>query len=268
MPSSWQRFLLVCLVTLVLFAGQGQAWAGELSDRVAQFPQWQGKPTVRLAQDDLTYPQWIAGTWSVTSTLVDLVAPLAPDFITPGFEGNRQFLHQAIAFDVRFLPRSPRLPGLGELPFGRRSLADGSAIVADRAFNGLNLATAYLGSQAVLSVTVDPRQPNRQFTRLPRGRMLVSTVTGQASEQPQPDRFIATELCQQIFQGTATPYLNEVETTTVYQYQPENDRPIHADQITAIYLSPQDPNYFKARTTPVALYRYRLEFSPEFGHQK
>ncbi|MGJ3251150.1 MAG: DUF6816 family protein [Elainellaceae cyanobacterium] len=34
--------------------------------------------------------------------------------------------------------------------------------------------------------------------------------------------------------------------------------------MTAIYLSPQDPDYFKANGHPVALYRYRyrLEFSP------
>ena len=35
-----------------------------------------------------------------------------------------------------------------------------------------------------------------------------------------------------------------------------------ADQITAIYLSPQDPDYFKAKDKPVALYRYQLAFSP------
>ena len=35
-----------------------------------------------------------------------------------------------------------------------------------------------------------------------------------------------------------------------------------ADQITAIYLSPQDPDYFKAKGQPVALYRYQLSFSP------
>jgi hypothetical protein len=47
------------------------------------------------------------------------------------------------------------------------------------------------------------------------------------------------------------------------------DRPaIIAEQVTAIYLSPQDPNYFEAidpeslfgQPRPVALYRYRLEF--------
>ncbi|MEL6327067.1 MAG: DUF6816 family protein, partial [Cyanobacteria bacterium J06626_23] len=38
---------------------------------------------------------------------------------------------------------------------------------------------------------------------------------------------------------------------------------ITADQITAIYLSPRDPDYFKAFNKPVALYRYRLTFEKE-----
>ena len=58
-------------------------------------------------------------------------------------------------------------------------------------------------------------------------------------------------------------YLNEVETTTDYhhiidEYQGEI---IEANQITAIYLSPQDPNYFLVANHPVALYRYQLELS-------
>ncbi len=32
--------------------------------------------------------------------------------------------------------------------------------------------------------------------------------------------------------------------------------------MTAIYLSPQDPNYFKAAGNPVALYRYQLTLQP------
>jgi hypothetical protein len=46
---------------------------------------------------------------------------------------------------------------------------------------------------------------------------------------------------------------------------------ITADQITAIYLSPQDPDYFKTLVSdnplsgprPVALYRYSMEFRKE-----
>jgi hypothetical protein len=81
-------------------------------------------------------------------------------------------------------------------------------------------------------------------------------------EAPAVDQFITTELFQQVFRGTDQPYLNQVETTTDYHRQADSAMPIVADQITAIYLSPKDPNYFKAGETPVALYRYKLEFLP------
>lgn len=60
-----------------------------------------------------------------------------------------------------------------------------------------------------------------------------------------------------------------MESTTAYRLLSSqnpaknlnNQNPIiEADQVTAVYLSPQDPNYFKAGSRPVALYRYKLEF--------
>ncbi|MUL37107.1 hypothetical protein BWI75_12325 [Gloeocapsopsis sp. AAB1 = 1H9] len=56
--------------------------------------------------------------------------------------------------------------------------------------------------------------------------------------------------------------VNKVESTTAYHYLPQSHFVIEADQGTAVYLSPQDPDYFAATSRPVALYRYRLEFSP------
>ena len=83
---------------------QPNAQAGPLSDRIAAFPQWQAQPPVQAAKGDLDYPPWLAGTWKVTSTLMDLAAPLAPEVVSPGFESNRQYLRQPIEFLVRFEP--------------------------------------------------------------------------------------------------------------------------------------------------------------------
>jgi hypothetical protein len=44
-------------------------------------------------------------------------------------------------------------------------------------------------------------------------------------------------------------------------YQLKDSNNISAEQITAIYLSPQDPDYFKAGDRPVALYRYHLDLT-------
>ena len=290
-----RRFVGLCLVLVLLLWGS-EARAGRLADRLAQFPHWESKAPVSAAEGDLIYPDWMEGTWNVTSTLVEQVAPLAPEVVTPGFESNRRYLNQPVSFLVRFqatddplrlsssatqtaisdrvagryrvlrfvplkIPSSPPSP----LPSPGKSLT----VVADRAFNGLNIAQAYLGDRTIQSVKVDPSSPNRQITFLRTGRQLISIVTGRASETPAPTRFIATEVSNQVFRGTSQPYFNQVETTTAYQLvRPALDSSntlrsptIEADQVTAVYLSPQDADYFKALDRPVALYRYRLDLS-------
>lgn len=255
-------FWLSLLLMVWLLCSGGQAQAGPLTERLQQFPDWSGKPPLQHAQGDLVYPDWMAGSWRMTTTLVDLAAPLAPDIMTPGFEGNREYLNQIMESQVRFVP--DKATAKGPLSFFRRSsVSDEPAqIVADRAFNGLNLAKTYLGDKAIKAVRVDPENPNRQVTILSSDRQLESIVTERATETPAEDTFVTSEVFQQIFRGVAQPYFNEVETTTAY-HRLEGEGPvIEADQVTAIYLSPQDPDYFKVINKPVALYRYRLEFFP------
>lgn len=250
-----------CLILALLLSREAQA--GQLADRLAKFPHWENKPPISSAEGDLVYPDWIAGKWQVTSTLVDLVAPLAPDVVTPGFESNRQHLHQPVRFLVRFQEISPNNWQFSIFSRQKSPLqtlnSKNLPVVADRTFNGLNIAKAYLGEPAVQSVKVDPDSPNRQITSLSGGRQLVSVVTGRGSESADVDQFIATEVSQQIFRGTPQLYFNTVETTTAYQLLTASPPAITADQITAVYLSPQDPDYFKALEKPVALYRYRLK---------
>ncbi len=62
---------LIGLVLLWLFCSGG-AIASPLAERLAKFPDWQQKPPVQVAQGDLEYPDWFAGSWKVTTTLVDL----------------------------------------------------------------------------------------------------------------------------------------------------------------------------------------------------
>lgn len=249
--------IIWCIVLVLLLWG-GEAIALTLDQRLASFPDWDSKPSVEVAQGDLVYPEWMSGTWDVTSTLVDLVAPLAPDIQTPGFEGNRRYLNVPVNFQVRFTKN--RLP-TSSLKLIPQLKVHG--IIADRAFNGLNLARAYLGDRAVVAVKVDPDSPNRQITILQKDRQLVSIVTGRATQTLNANKFITCEVFQQQFRGSgARPFFNQVESTTDYHYLPTS-RSILADQITAVYLSPQDPDYFTAGSRPVALYRYRLEFSPQ-----
>ncbi|MBD2450623.1 hypothetical protein H6G76_26540 [Nostoc sp. FACHB-152] len=251
----------LCLVVLFLLGWGGNAAAGELSEHLANFPQWNKLTSVQPASGDLVYPEWMAGTWKVTSTLIDLAAPLAPDIITPGFESNRKQLNQPVSFLVRFIKE--KQPVINSLKFIPKIDNQSPILVADRAFNSLNLAKAYLGDEAVLSVKVDPDNPNRQITFLRGERQLVSIVTSRGTETISDGKFITAEVFQQLFKGGSRPYFNSVESTTAYHKLATSNPKIEADQVTAVYLSPQDPDYFQAGSRPVALYRYRLEFYPE-----
>lgn len=241
-------FWLTLLLTVWLLCS-GQAQAGPIADRLAAFPDWSSKPTLTAAQGDLVYPDWLRGDWQLTSTLVDLAAPLAPELVTPGFEGNREQLGQPVTCPVRFVATLPRPQGL--IPIATRT----PQTVADRAFNGLSLARAYLGDGVVKAVKVDAKNPNRQLTLLNGNRQLESTVTARTVETVDA-QFITVERFQQVFRGGAIPYFNEVETTTAYRQAANR---VLADQVTAVYLSPQDPDFLKAQNRPVALYRYWLE---------
>ena len=238
----WIFGLIVCFFLLVT----GEARAGELAERLYNFPEWSKISSLPRARGDLAYPEWMLGDWEVTSTLVDLVAPLAPDIVTPGFASNRQYLHVPVTFDVKFIHKQP--------------ISALSDVVADRNFNGLSLARAYLGDNAVIGVKTDPKSPNRQITFLRGERQLISIVTNRGMETTLDGKFIATEVFQQLFKGGGIPYFNLVESTTAYEKLSTSNPMIEADQVTAVYLSPQDPNYFAAGVRPVALYRYRLQF--------
>jgi hypothetical protein len=239
-----------------------QVQVSPLQQRLAAFPHWQALPKLPPAQGDLIYPQWFAGDWQVTNTLVEQFAPLSPAITSPGFESNRRWLNQPVRFPVRF---------------GHTS--DGQ-VVADRVFNGLSLARAYLGEAVVRQIKLDPESVNRQVvlfrSACPESgdqailqkncdRQLV-TLTQARQQDPATtpaEEWLTSELSQQQFRSPgAQVYFNQVENTTAYYHHPLDVATITAEQLTAIYLSPQDPDYFKAQNQPVALYRYRLEFYP------
>jgi hypothetical protein len=276
MNSLVSRVLVfICAIAIYLSIAPS-ALAGKLSDRIDRFPNWNGAVQVTKHDGELTYPEWFRGQWLATSTLLEQIAPLAPDVVTPGFESNRKYINQPIEFTVQFVPNNPgknakssplNLPRL-------KSNLPAPQIVADRAFNGLNIASAYLGAANVTSVKIDPQNSTKQITQLTQDRELEAFVTGFDSdsqrlrqrETANQNQFIATELSQQIFRTSSTIYLNTVETTTSYQFSPTPTPSITATQISAIYLSPKDPDYFqtisKLQSRPVALYKYQLKLVP------
>lgn len=257
--------VLFCGLVAFLIFFTPPAWAETLTDRISNYPNWHTQPDTQSKFEEINYPNWIAGTWHCKSTLIEMIAPVK-DLTTPGFEGNRKYLDQPVTFDVKFGPSTIKPVITFGFPASNLTQTPQEKVVVDRIFNGLSIANAYLGEGVVTTVKINPKSPQEQLTTLKSGLQLLSITTGHNSDRPNQDEFLTTELFQQIFRGSETPYLNQVETTTKYQHQISNhsndSSPIIADQYTAIYLSPKDPDYFTARNTPVALYRYRLELSP------
>ncbi len=263
--------ILTCLIAMLCWCGNSSAIAGTVSDRLAQYPNWNSQPSVSQHSGELTYPEWFRGRWQVTSTLIEQTAPLGPAVVTPGFDSNQQYINKPIKFTVQFVPNnSPQAIKVAplNLPRIKANLSE-PQIVADRAFNGLKIATIYLGAANVKSVKIDAQNPTKQITQLTQDRQLEAFVTGFEREIPELDQFSSTELSQQVFRTSETIYLNTVETTTSYQFTATPTPKIMATQISAIYLSPQDPNYFRSiglrGTRPVALYKYRLDLVPDLG---
>ena len=251
-----QHLIKIILICFILLGCMPVATAAaSLSERIEQFPQWNHKPSVKHAKGDLEYPEWMAGTWNVTSILTEQVAPLAPNIVTPGFEDNQAYLNQAIAFQVRFGTEY----ATANQKFLPAFKSSSPVVVADRGFNGTKIAQAYLGEDNVYQVKVDPDNPNQQITFLKGERKLISKVTGRGREVPDKNQLITTEVTQQLFRSPDRLYLNEVETTSHYRLLDTEN--ISAEQLTAIYLSPQDPDYFAAGDRPVALYRYHLDLN-------
>jgi hypothetical protein len=264
-----QRLRTLCISAILCFCMSGSfsgaAHAGPLQKRLEQFPDWRSPPILEPARGDLYYPDWMAGQWQVKSTLTDLAAPLAPALTSPGFEASRKLLQQTVTFPVQFGPEQWRaaapFSGLrSPFPVGVATPKN-LGIVADRAYNGMSLAEATLGKKRLQSIKIDPRSPNRQVALFENGQSLTTEIGDRGVETPSEREFVSSELYLQTFRSAAQIYFNRVENTTAYRLDALDPSQVEADQVTAIYLSPQDPDYFKAKDRPVALYRYRLTLS-------
>ena len=149
-----------CWIFIFLILNTTDSLAGNLASRLEEFPLWKTKPSLEMvSSEDLIYPDWMEGNWLVNSTLVEQIAPLSPSIVTPGFEGNRQYLNRVMEFPVKFVKKDIRKSN-----FTIPSLVTQSSVVADRVFNSLSISKAYLGEDYKLSIVLDKDNPNRQIT--------------------------------------------------------------------------------------------------------
>ncbi|MGK7944213.1 MAG: DUF6816 family protein [Microcystaceae cyanobacterium] len=229
------------------------ALADTLNERLTHYPHWHHQPPLTQTTGDIHYPEQFSGTWQVTSTLVEQIAPLAPTITTPGFENNRRYLQQPLTFKVRFQPESLGASYSWAIP---TLLKSASTIIADRSYNATEISRVYLGDSAILGIESNLKPSPRLITYFPEQKTLISTVMSYEVEAPETNHFITCELTRQEFRQEKGRYRNEVETLTNYLLlEPEH---LEAEQITAIYLTSDDPSYIEIKDQPIALYRYQL----------
>lgn len=230
--------------------------ASTLDQRISQYPQWNHKISLPKPNQELIFPDWFEGTWNVTSTLKEQIAPLSPQFKTPNFDSNEVYIDKNIDFLVKFIPSILTPKNNNFVP---SIINTNKVIIPDRAFNGLSIAQAYLGNENVKQVIINKFNSTEQKTIFKQNNELISTVIGRQQETVSANNFITSEITRQFFRRPNNVYLNLVETTTKYHLINKNN--ITGKQITAIYLSPEDPDYFLAIDQPVALYYYTLNLT-------
>lgn len=249
-----KNLVLIIAVSTTFFLDIYPAYSGILADRIVQYPYWEHQLSLPTPSQELIFPSWFEGKWNVTNILTEQIAPLSPKFKTPGFDSNKEYLDKNILFSVQFIPTilTPKNDNFVPSIVNKKQV-----IIPDRAFNGLAIAQAYLGEENVKEVMINKKNSTEQITKFKGENELISTVIGRQQETVSEDKFITSEITRQFFRRPNSVYLNLVETTTKYELI--NPNYIQGKQVTAIYLSPQDPDYFLAFDQPVALYYYTLD---------
>ncbi|MBE9221713.1 hypothetical protein IQ215_03295 [Cyanobacterium stanieri LEGE 03274] len=245
--------LFCCLILTSLLINTYPALAENLENRIDNYPNWNNQISLPSPEQELIYPLWFEGDWLVTNILKEQIAPFAPEFETPGFSQNSDYIDKKITFPVKFISTIINNNSDVFLP---TKINTSEAIIADRSFNARAIAQAYLGENNVKQVIINQKNSTEQITKFSEENELISTVVGRKQETINQKEFITSEITRQFFRRPGNIYVNFVETTTKYNLIDANH--IKAKQYTAVYLSPQDPDYFIAFNKPVALYFYEL----------
>jgi hypothetical protein len=200
-------------------------------------------PPYGLEGADVYYPSWFDGKWNVESTGTDVQAPCGVVLFggNQTFARARQEIGRPLPYESRFVGASQRTTG--------------DPVIADREYNVRSIAKAAMGPNSVLEISLST--PNK-FTCIlsPQGSPSVLRVDllilGRRQEGlPSPTQFYCAEVARQIVApvgSTAAPaasLLKEIETISLYTYDPEKDI-ISCRQRSATFLLP-------SQESPVAL---------------
>jgi len=247
-----------------------------LRDRLAKRDAKALKKPIFSAQPELqVLPSWFLGCWDTTVTFNGFEFPpieglsketLVKDVGLAGFQKLSIAMlvdvgKQSTTYETRFGPA----PVVGVFP------AKPGAI-EDRAFNLKSSIEATLARPGcVPRVDYDSRSnPNRCSVTFAEGatrnaERIELFTNNRESEVIDERTFVASELFRQVtFSASQTAGVPR-EAITEYQYFwthrcSEDGNLIRSNLLTAAYFEPQDPNFFKAVSTPAAVYSHNFEY--------
>lgn len=185
-------------------------------------------PSYGMEGADIYYPTWFEGKWNVQSSCTAVEAPCGVALFGGAWESARRELNDPpLVYEARFLRN------------------DRSIVVADREFNVRSMAQAVMGPQSVLDIPL--ATPNKLSCILaPAGApsvLRVDLITlNRKQETPATNQFDCSEVAREIIAGRTTTVLKEIETISLYSYDPDTQQ-IHCRQRSAKFLLPsqQDP---------------------------
>ncbi len=240
-------------------------------------------PPYGMEGPDIYYPSWFAGTWKVASTTTDVQAPVGAAL----FGGNRTFAsaQREIGTTLQYESRFVTTTASSATTTTRDN--NTAIIVADREYNVRSIAQAAMGSNSVLDLPfVSPNKLTCILAPAGSPSILQATllILNRRQETISDTKFDCSEVVQEIVAPTSTPgaggpsssntmmttmmprILKQVETTSLYTYDPKRDA-ISCRQRSATYLLPsqQDPVALKmwqaSRGRPVDVRFYDVVYT-------
>lgn len=268
--------LLAPLVAESSKVAQAARMENQLASRINNSEGNVVQPTYRAPWDPKTifYPDWMFGEWNVTSKLEGVLTPLGKDYVPPGFLAAMES-SESDASEYSYKSRFYKtLPDTLEnnLRFGLGLGQPRGAVIADKAYNTMQMTDAFLGySGAVSNVEFDVRNsPLRQTVTLSTlgpdlaplpARRLELFVNALSSEEEGENIFRTSELARQVFITVNNVQVSDYEVLN--EFKLVKDGYITGRQRSLLYLQPQDPLFFKSSGKAVCVYDYGFTMARE-----
>eukprot|EP00536_Pseudo-nitzschia_multiseries_P006244 jgi/Psemu1/318858/estExt_fgenesh1_pm.C_1300016 len=201
-------------------------------------------PPFGMEGTDIFYPSWFSGYWKVKSETKDVQAPCGIGLFggNATFNNARQDIGNVLNYDCRFLN------------------ADSGGVVADREFNVKSIVKVSMGENSMVDVSV--ATPNKFSCLLaPKGAPTLLSVDLIVLNRRQeidedPNKFYCSEVVREIArsvdespqqrQQRQAAVLKEIETTSIYTYDPKRDE-VRCTQRSAAFLLPSSQSEMAMR---------------------